>query len=380
VECDLTRSITSSRALAIDSIHVNAMQKQNFTRLCQIIWPGMPPDEFVHENYSALREFFQFQADIVADRQGSYAKISGEEMISVIRQLAGDANVFASTENAVAAVRKLDLFSDVVSDTTILNCVDMALRMMLTLDVQSSLVARQSASPSLVCWDDSSGLAETIRSFFTNTRGHTADMKTGRIEPSMTMAYICNRKGMSVWWTSNLAEHLHIDWKSRIIKVYEHKIFLRNHLRDPKHSMIPPPILEEALDTLNVLFPLMDPPTKVLLERNGKTFNGLGVCSRPRDASLDLGKFYIWRSRMAELIEVMNEEPRGLKQLALEENGKNMLPFLTFWVAIAVGVLTIANLPFAIVSMVYTIRQYELALALACSVPETQQSLSQFCG
>lgn len=91
-------------------------------------------------------------------------------------------------------------------------------------------------------------------------------------------------------------------------------------------------------------------------------------------------RFNFWRGGIAELAEIMNEEPRGLKRLALEKDGRNLLPFVTFWMATSVALLTILNLPFAIVSMVYTIRQCGLALAEACARPGAKDSLPQYCG
>src|SRR5207244_8887795 len=106
------------------------------------------------------------------------------------------------------------------------------------------------------------------------------DMKTGRIDPAMTMSHLSGSRGLKVFWTSNLADHLAINWKSRVVSVYEHKICLWNHLNSKVEPIIPREILEEAIDTLNLLFPLNDSPTKDFLKQNGKPFYGLGYCKR----------------------------------------------------------------------------------------------------
>ena len=134
-------------------------------------------------------------------------------------------------------------------------------------------------------------------------------MKSGRIDPSLTIPYLCHYKGYRVFWTSNLAEHLSINWRCRIVTIYEHKISLWNYLGSRKQTVIPRPILEEAIDTLNLLFPLDDSLTKIFLKQNCKTFHGLGYCSRPREQALDLVRFNFWRERIASLAEIMNEEP-----------------------------------------------------------------------
>ena len=358
------------------------MDEDSFAKLCQIIWPHLPTNEFQNKNYAGFKQFCKFQAASIASRPNSFGAISGKDIISVIQHLAIEPDALTSRKSALTILKRLNLFRNPVLDDIVSNCVDVALRMVLTLDIQSSFGKnglKRSPSPTSVQWDDTSSLAQSIRSFFTDHGSVTTDMKTGRIDPAMSMAYLCNERGVRVLWTSNLAEHLSVDWKSRIVTVYEHKIFLWNHLRNPTHSIIPSFILEEAIDSLNVLFPLADTPTKDLLEWNEKVFYGLGYCSRPRDESLDLGRFNFWRDRMAKLMEIMNEEPRGLKQLALEKSGRNLLPFLTFWVATAVGILTILSLPFSVVSMLYGIKQYELALAQACSASDAHISLPKYC-
>ncbi|KAK8103489.1 uncharacterized protein PG998_010522 [Apiospora kogelbergensis] len=195
----------------------------------------------------------------------------------------------------------------------------------------------------------------------------------------MSMAYLCQRRGFKVYWTSNLADHLNVNWRYKTITVYEHKIFLWNTLQYSSNSLTPPWILVEAIDTLNVLFPLGDEMTNKLLQRHSKVLSGIGYCGSPRHKCLDLAKFSIWRDSMADLVEIMNEEPSGVRQLALESDGRNMLPFLTFWVAIVVATLGVLSIPFAIVSMKYTVKQYDLALAQACSAPGAQDSLPHYC-
>jgi hypothetical protein len=63
-----------------------------------------------------------------------------------------------------------------------------------------------------------------------------------------------------------------------------------------------------------------------------------------------------------------------------------MLPFWTFWIASAVGVLTIVSIGFGVVAAMYGVLQYNLALkqyqfsvAQACLDANVSEKLSQFC-
>ncbi len=202
-------------------------------------------------------------------------------------------------------------------------------------------------------------------------------MNRGRIDPRMTIAYLSYHGRIMVLWTSNLADHLSIDWKNRVITVYEHKISLWNHLKYTKQQLIPRDVLEEAIDTLNLLFPLNDAGTRDFLRQNGKPFYGLGYCNR--EQCYDLEKYSYWRGRVAELMEIMNEEPSGLQQLLLSKDGRNLLQFATFWVAVAVAILTIVSIVSGTVQTVYALKQYNLAVAQACATPGSAELLPRYC-
>ncbi|KAI1125055.1 hypothetical protein F5Y10DRAFT_247975 [Nemania abortiva] len=350
------------------------MRQDEFIQACRQIWPNLTKENYIHKTYIGVLRYFEAQTQC----HGHDTTFS--DTLSVMNGLASTQDALFTRSSCIAATRAQ--VTEPVTETTVMNYSERALRMMLTLDIR--IDSREGFGlrdrSSTIDWGDSTSLARTIENhFLSNGHHHKRGMVTGRIDPTLSLAYLCNYRGFKVFWTSNISEHLNISWKSKIITIYEHKVFLWNHLRNSKTPIIPRAILEEAIDTLNLLFPLNDRLTAALLAQNGKEFQGLGYCSRPRDLCLDLGKFNIWKDRIAELVEIMNEEPKGLKQLALEKDGRNFLPFITFWVAIAVAVLSILNLPFAIISMQYTVKQYDLALAQACSAPNARDILPQYC-
>ena len=120
-----------------------------------------------------------------------------------------------------------------------------------------------------------------------------------------------------------------------------------------------------------------DSPTKRFLKQSGKSFYGLGYCKRER--CYELEKFRIWRERIADLMDVMDEEPKGVQQLALSKDGRNLLSFATFWVASTVAILTIISIAFGTVQTIYSVKQYNLAIAQACSAPGAMDALPQYC-
>ncbi|KAI0460538.1 hypothetical protein F5B21DRAFT_12676 [Xylaria acuta] len=356
------------------------MLQDEFVQTCRQIWPNLTKEEYCHKAYAGVFAYFETQTRTTAHLNGSGKELGFSKLLTIIDGLTSNQDDALFTRSSCIAATRAQLPGP-NSETVAMSYGEQALRIMLSLDIRINSrggIGSQTRS-STIDWRDGTSLAEAIENHFVNDGHRTRGMITGRIDPSLSLAYLCTYRGFKVFWTSNISEHLSISWKSKIITIYEHKIFLWNHLRNSTTPIIPRSILEEVIDTLNLLFPLNDRPTTTFLAHNGKDFQGLGYCSRPRDLCLDLGKFNVWRDRIAELVEIMNEEPKGLKQLALEKDGRNFLPFVTFWVAITVALLSLLNIPFAIISMTYTIKQYGLALAQACAEPNARDALPQYC-
>ncbi|KAI0100723.1 hypothetical protein GGR51DRAFT_563823 [Nemania sp. FL0031] len=136
------------------------------------------------------------------------------------------------------------------------------------------------------------------------------------IMPStLTLQHLCSKYGYIIRWTSDLSEHLVVDKVYREIKVYEHLVCLRNH---KKYSSLPLPasIVEEAIDTLVVLFPPNQVKTKRFLESEGKDFSGLGFCNLEKRRNLSEYRFF--RNRMSELEDIINCPPMAFHQRVLE--------------------------------------------------------------
>jgi len=178
-----------------------------------------------------------------------------------------------------------------------------------------------------------------------------------RIDPAFTAAYLVNICRIKLHWTNNLSNHLEFDRKRWILSVYQHKICLLNHIKAEEDTLIPKDILEEALDTLILLFPFGDSSIKRLLARNGQSvFYGLGNCNRNR--SLNLARYEYWNEEVQDLIDAFNEPPRSWKQLITDR--RNMMDWAAFWIAVMVGVLTLVSIPCNIVQAVYSVKSYHL--------------------
>lgn len=171
-----------------------------------------------------------------------------------------------------------------------------------------------------------------------------------------------------------------IEWPSELsLKDLVQSQFQSSHTNEwsnEKYS-IPQTILQEAIDTLNFLFPFGHGPTRELLRREKKmSLYRLGFCDRAR--MLALADYDVWQARVANLVEVFNEPPRDLRQLLSDR--RNVMEWATFLIGMLVLILTLVSIAFGTVSTVYAIKQYELALAQACVAEGAAELLSRFCG
>lgn len=358
------------------------MNETGDNQLFEALWPQLRDEDFASFDYKRVSRFFRHQKDIVtAELELPSIEHAAHKLASLINGLKELNRESLIVENALSVTRTVLPNAPASADVLL----KLALRTQLTLDIRFTepVTSKHPGDASAqgtyhVTWNPKSTLLEAVQGAFdTKQKSHSASLGGGKINPRLTMAFLCSRRNFTIIWTWNLFDHLNIDWKERTITVYEHKIYLWNHLRHSTEPVIPRAILGEAIDTLNLLFPSDDRRTNSLLEEDGKPFNSLGDLGR--DWCYNLEDFHYWRDRLADLMHIMSEEPMGLRQLALSDDGRNFLQFMTFWVAVAVAILTIISIASGTASTVYAAKQYHLAVAQACSIPDARNALSAYC-
>jgi len=344
------------------------------------IWPNLSEKEFHEDDYSMLLEYIASEMMMLEKHRHIFAVGSLDETLDLLQDLKHI--ILISRDHALNIVKQR-FPSGAPEDEAILRSIDLTIRLWLPLDIRSSgldssgiIVGSVLPQPTSVKWTSSVSLKELVEAQFVKHEPNRSSSRA-RINPALTIAYLVNTCGFRVYWTHNLADHLTIDWKIKVVTVYEHKICLWNHLKSTEESAVPKAVLEEAIDTLNLLFPFGDAPTRGFLSRQEKPFYSLGFCKRPR--VLELEKYSYWQEKVEDLIDVFNMPPQGLQQLKLDKDRRNFMQFATFWIATVVAILTILSIAFGTVSTVYAVKQYKLALAQACSAPGAASQLPQFC-
>ena len=256
--------------------------------------------------------------------------------------------------------------------------IDLTLRLWLTINVHSleTAVGPVHANDTVVEWEGNESLDDFLSRQFKKANDYVGDKKNKpRIDPALTAAHLVNNCGVKIDWTDNVLDHLKLDLKRRTITIYRHKICLVNHAKAQNSAVLPLELLEETIDTLNLLFPFGLMETRAILGREGQPFYGLGNCGR--EMQYDMDKYQYWGKRLKDICNLFDEPPRHWRQLLSDR--RNMMDWATFWIGLLVLVLTIVSIVFGTVSTVYAIKQYELALAQACLMQDADRLLPQFC-
>lgn len=211
-----------------------------------------------------------------------------------------------------------------------------------------------------------------------------------RVDFRLTLEYLCTHHSFEVIWTGNLKEHLQMRWRGTHdsrprIMMFEHKIFLWNEMRFSGQSLLPRDLVEEAMDTLNLLLPYNDYHTaKFLKMHQRQALYTLGWCGRGR--SRDLNQYHYFKDRISELSDIVKTTPTGLPQLKLDRGGRNIIEFLNFWVTLLVALFTVFSIAFGTASLVLAkwqydiaVVQYKLSLAQACATTDASSLHPKFC-
>lgn len=352
------------------------------------LWPDLLSGKdrrVIHDStcYSRLLQYFWQEMTMIEESPESFAITKPATFVCLVAGIQAIANRGISRKNALQVAREL-VVEEAPSEDQLMRSVDVAMRLWLTVDVSSF----KSWRPGLLSWKPTETLSEVIQAHFKNLQHEQPFLTPAadyQVDSNLTAKFLVKYRGYNITWTDNLAAHLTIDWEYRTITIYEHKIYLDNHLKYPTSSLpIPGAVLEEAIDTLNLLFPFQVDSVKHFLAKHKKPFYGLGSCGRPR--KLNISDYCYWRSRISDLSHIVAGPPVGLQQLRLHNKGENLLQFATFWTAIAVGTFTVASITIGLAALVYGMKQYELGLKQyqvsvyqLCLDPEAERRFPDLC-
>jgi len=340
---------------------LNELSREEKYKLVSKFWPhsGLLLEQFNEDDYNAFIRYLGGELSLLHQHRHKFAVETFDATIELVQFLKDHRS--KSLSSLIQTLNERFLNFD---EKAIQRSLELSIRLGLTLNVNSPSVAVGSIfrHESNFEWPAETSLDSLIQNQFSKTILGGDTKARSRIDPAFTAAYLVNICGIKLHWTNNLSNHLEFDRKGQILTIYQHKICLINHIKAEEDTLVPKDVLEEALDTLVLLFPFGDSSIKQLLARDGQSaFYGLGNCNRNR--SLDLARYKYWNEELQDLIDAFNEPPRSWKQLLTDR--RNMMDWAAFWIAVMVAVLTLVSIPCNIVQAVYSVKGYHLTLMQA---------------
>ncbi|KAK7428431.1 hypothetical protein QQZ08_005050 [Neonectria magnoliae] len=186
---------------------------RKFELLTQI-WPQMPRNDY--ETYGRLYgKYFLYleeQMSLVQRKPSIYSIGTIDHVTKLIEHIRRAGNG-----------TKAEISSDGSSKS--FNSIDIAVRIWLTIDVQHSSVR----FPGSFHWPKDINLSVTIEDWFTLPRG-PEDKNIGQVPVDFSILNLIRYYQFKVIWTSDLLQHLKIDWKHKKIRVFEHEQWSKKRL------------------------------------------------------------------------------------------------------------------------------------------------------
>ncbi|KAH6693666.1 hypothetical protein F5X68DRAFT_248042 [Plectosphaerella plurivora] len=358
------------------------MQQQSVTvgrDIQGVFWPGQSLSTTKDAYYERLSERVSTELSTLEKKYPKYLPKNSAFDILAFLQPSAITTRRALTEAITTSRRELLHCPGAVEDiaSVIVWCWTMVV-----VNLQSKSV---SASPG---WDYDEPLQDAVATAFRQLATSSEGYSPREVDPDLSAASLKHHQNVRIEWTTVITEHLQLTRRgdSISLSVFEHKIWVRNQLNaGPDRCAVPAEVLEELMMTLNLLFPIGDPPTEKLLRRHERETSILSVGYCRRDRPRDLRWYKYWRGRLSALDDLLNGPQRGFRNVwRLGRRKENMMNVFVFWTS---GVVVLVpTIVCGIWSLVVSregynlaVKAYDLAVAQACADPDVRENLPQYC-
>ena len=123
-----------------------------------------------------------------------------------------------------------ELFPDRDASTEDLNrCLDLAIRLLTMMNVREPAFALQTPGTPLLQWDDNTLFADFLAKHVESSVQKLVG-RDRRLHPLFTVVNMASLCGLRVEWTQSLADHLRLDRRAKVLRVFPYKSSLLRHL------------------------------------------------------------------------------------------------------------------------------------------------------
>ena len=318
------------------------------------LWPGdvdsknKSPISGTDDTYL---EYYSEQCKLALHDRGKHISVRKHQDIIDIVRLLRDSH---TRESIKREIRSLSIVQDTVDENEVLDgSIDLVARLLVMIEI-GSLQYGVSCQKRLI-WKAGS-LQDFIAAQFEPSR--LLGKETVKLEKTFNACNLERIAGMQIVWTSNLVEHLRIIGDDNRVAIFHHATFLK-HQRNRYDQKIPsrwlpedeannpsknfpPGLVDETLQTLELLLPQWDKKTKPWYRKLQVSFNldpGAIKCGQLSVEERQIENFNFWHDRLVILKQIFDEAtPRTLSQWWHDR--RNPVQYYTFWVAVFVLFLT----------------------------------------
>lgn len=164
-----------------------------------------------------------------------------------------------------------------------------------------------------------------------------------RMPRSFNLRTFAEVAGINIQWTRELSCHLEVGESDNVIAVFHCVTVLDLYEQSELAPLFPDRFIEETRRTLSLLLPIADDKAKSWMkskQQKSKLDPLCASCHHLQASKRHVRNFSFWGERLVIVKEVFDEhQPRGILQVW--RDSRNQVQWWTFWIAIAVSLLSI---------------------------------------
>ncbi|KAF2827039.1 hypothetical protein CC86DRAFT_350288 [Ophiobolus disseminans] len=304
----------------------------------------------------AILEHIASELDQVRHHRHVFAAQNFDSTFAIIQIIKN--NISTPYEDLVSLV----FGSSNASMNAVHHSIELSVRIWLTINVRTQIMFIRpiSAGDVPLDWGERVSLEQLLQAHIGESSRLQRQPNTTKLDPAFTATFLINTCGLRLRWSDDIANHLKFDPNRFVLTVYRHRACLVSHLRNHQGCPIPKEVLEEMLETMDLLFPPFDLATRRLLAKEGQQLLYTLGCHKS-SRILDIAHYQYFGHTLEELMQAFDKTPRTWKQLAFDR--RNKLEWSAFWVTVMVGILTLVSIPCNIIQATYSVKAYNVALA-----------------
>ena len=191
-------------------------------------WRFAAVDVGKFNNYFA---FYEHELSTLSLGQWSQLCPSSQIAVATHSDLLRALGVVQANANSAKKMIRRELCSEFApaAEERVDRTLDLILRLWLMINVRDKTKSLQTLRTPVVVWGDDWNLYQLLKETFPVSESVLA-ARESRLHPSFTVVFMIEVCGVRLEWTDCLADHLRLDRRTRVLRIFPYKVFLQSHL------------------------------------------------------------------------------------------------------------------------------------------------------